>query len=301
MARIIPITLATLIGLVVLTTLFGSWYTIDEGERGVLLRNGAVIGVATPGLGFKLPWIDSVVRISVQDRKVTYPDVPAYSRDQQPASMQVSVNYRMLPDQVTEIYQRFGSEEALVSRLIDPRVNEELKTIFGQFNAEAAIRDRGRLNMEVMEAIAKAVAGPVAIDGVQIENIDFSDAYEQSVEQRMLAEVEVAKLRQNAEREKVQAQITVTQAGANADAVRAAAAANADAVRAAAGAEAEAIRLRGDAEASAIRARGDALRENPNLIGLVQAERWDGRLPSTMLPGSAVPFLDVNPAVAPQP
>lgn len=299
MARFVSIAVGALIGLVVLTTLLGSWYTIDEGERGVLLRNGAVIGVATPGLGFKLPWIDSVVRISVQDRKVTYPDVQSYSRDQQPASMQVSVNYRMLPDQVTEIYQRFGSEEALVSRLIDPRVNEELKTIFGQFNAEAAIRDRGRLNLEVMEAIAKAVAGPVAIDGVQIENIDFSDAYEQSVEQRMLAEVEVAKLRQNAEREKVQAQITVTQAGANADAVRAAAAANADAVRAAAGAEAEAIRLRGDAEASAIRARGDALRENPNLIGLVQAERWDGKLPSTMLPGSAVPFLNVNPAVAP--
>lgn len=299
MARIVSIAVGALIGLVVLTTLLGSWYTIDEGERGVLLRNGAVIGVATPGLGFKLPWIDSVVRISVQDRKITYPEVQSYSRDQQPASMQVSVNYRMLPDQATEIYQRFGSEEALVSRLIDPRVNEELKTIFGQFNAEAAIRDRGRLNLEVMEAIAKAVAGPVAIDGVQIENIDFSDAYEQSVEQRMLAEVEVAKLRQNAEREKVQAQITVTQAGANADAVRAAAAANADAVRAAAGAEAEAIRLRGDAEASAIRARGDALRENPNLIGLVQAERWDGRLPSTMLPGSAVPFLNVNPAVAP--
>lgn len=299
MARFVSIAVGALIGLVVLTTLLGSWYTIDEGERGVLLRNGAVIGVATPGLGFKLPWIDSVVRISVQDRKVTYPDVQSYSRDQQPASMQVSVNYRMLPDQVTEIYQRFGSEEALVSRLIDPRVNEELKTIFGQFNAEAAIRDRGRLNLEVMEAIAKAVAGPVAIDGVQIENIDFSDAYEQSVEQRMLAEVEVAKLRQNAEREKVQAQITVTQAGANADAVRAAAAANADAVRAAAGAEAEAIRLRGDAEASAIRARGDALRENPSLIGLVQAERWDGKLPSTMLPGSAVPFLNVNPAVAP--
>lgn len=299
MARFVSIAVGALIGLVVLTTLLGSWYTIDEGERGVLLRNGAVIGVATPGLGFKLPWIDSVVRISVQDRKVTYPDVQSYSRDQQPASMQVSVNYRMLPDQVTEIYQRFGSEEALVSRLIDPRVNEELKTIFGQFNAEAAIRDRGRLNLEVMEAIAKAVAGPVAIDGVQIENIDFSDAYEQSVEQRMLAEVEVAKLRQNAEREKVQAQITVTQAGANADAVRAAAAANADAVRAAAGAEAEAIRLRGDAEASAIRARGDALRENPNLIGLVQAERWDGKLPSTMLPGSAVPFLNVNPAGAP--
>ena len=29
----------------------GSWYTVDQTERGVLLRYGAVIGTAQPGLG----------------------------------------------------------------------------------------------------------------------------------------------------------------------------------------------------------------------------------------------------------
>ncbi len=42
------------------TVLFGSWYTIDEGHRGVMLRNGAVIGISNPGLGFKFPIVDSV-------------------------------------------------------------------------------------------------------------------------------------------------------------------------------------------------------------------------------------------------
>ncbi len=35
-------------------------YTVDQGGRGVILRYGAVIGVAAPGLGFKLPILDSI-------------------------------------------------------------------------------------------------------------------------------------------------------------------------------------------------------------------------------------------------
>ena len=110
----------------------------------------------------------------------------------------------------------------------------------------------------------------------------------------MLAEVEVQRLRQNAEREKVQAEITVTQANAQADARRADAQAQADAVRLAAQAEAEAIKLRGEAEAGAIKLRGDALRDNPGLVALTQAEKWDGQLPRTMLPGGSIPMLNLN-------
>lgn len=272
--------LAAIIGL---TVLLGSWYTIDAGERGVILRNGAVSGVAQPGLGFKVPLIDDVVGISVQTKKIEWEKVAAYSKDQQPAEMKVSVNYRLSADKVAEIYTQFGSEDGVVERLIAPRVQEELKTIFGGFNAERAIRERSDLNSQVQSAIAEAVKGPVTIEGVQIENIDFSDAFEQAVEQRAQAEVEVAKFRQNAEREKVTAEITVTQANAAADSVRAKALA-----------EAEAIKLRGDAEAAAVEAKGRALRDNPNLVNLIQAERWNGQLPTTMLPNGSVPMLSVQ-------
>jgi hypothetical protein len=33
---------------------------------------------------------------------------------------------------------------------------------------------------------------------------------------------------------------------------------------------------------------------NPNLVALVPAERWNGVLPTTMVPGSAVPFVSVK-------
>lgn len=277
---------AVITGLLGITVVFGSWYTVDQGERGVLLRNGALIGTAEPGLGFKTPWIEDVVKISVQSRLVAFTgenSLATYSRDQQPAVVGLSVNFRIPPDQVSEVYANYGGIDGLLNRVLYPQVREETKTVFGRFNAVTAIQERGRLNIEVGEAIQQSVVGPIIVEGVQIEDITFSDAYEASIEQRMLAEVEVQKIRQNAEREKVQAEIVVTQAKAQADAVRAAAEA-----------EAEAIRLRGDAEAQAIDARGKALRDNPALIDLVQAEKWDGVLPTTIPPSGTVPFLNLG-------
>jgi regulator of protease activity HflC (stomatin/prohibitin superfamily) len=274
---------AVIVGLTALTVLGGSWYTVDQGERGVMLRNGAITGVSEPGLGFKLPIIDRVVDIDVRSRAELYENVLAYSRDQQTASLTISVNYRVPADQVVSVYENYGGVDQLRSRMLDRQVMDETKNVFGRFNAATAIQDRSRLVAEVQDAIQMAVSGPIIIDSVQIENIDFSDAYENSIEQRMLAEVEVQRIQQNAEREKVQAEIAVIQAEA---------AAKARIEQATA--EAEAIRLTGEAEASAIRARGEALRDNPNLINLVQAERWNGQLPTTMIPDATVPFMNMN-------
>jgi regulator of protease activity HflC (stomatin/prohibitin superfamily) len=264
---------AVVAGLVVLFVLGGSFYTIDEGERGVILRNGKVVGTAEPGLSFKLPIVDSVREITVQAQARVYEKVMVYSRDQQSAELHVSVNYRLPADQVETIYSEYGGKDGVLTRMLDRQVPEEVKNVFGQFNAVTAIQERGRLSREVQEAIQKAATNPVLIvESVQVENIDFSDAYEQSIEQRMLAEVEVQKVQQNAQREKVQAEILVIQARAQADSVK----------------------LQGDAEAHAINARGKALRDNPALIELVQAEKWDGKLPTTMVPGQTVPFINVK-------
>ena len=275
--------LAIVFAVLGITVLLGSWYTVDQGERGVILRNGAITGTADPGLGFKMPIIDKVVDIDVRTRANLYENVMAYSRDQQTAGLNVSVNYRVPVDQVLNVYENYGSVENLRSRILDRKVFDEVKNVFGQFNAVTAIQERSRLVADVQMAIQNAVRGPIIIESVQIENIDFSDAYENSIEQRMLAEVEVQKIQQNAEREKVQAEIKVIQAQADADARVAQATA-----------EAQAITLTGNAEAEAINARGAALRDNPTLIELVSAERWNGVLPTTMVPGSAVPFVNVK-------
>jgi regulator of protease activity HflC (stomatin/prohibitin superfamily) len=270
---IISAVIAAIVGLIVLVVLGGSFYTIDAGERGVILRNGKVVGTAEPGLSFKLPIVDSVREITVQTQARVYEKLMVYSRDQQSAELYISVNYRLPADQVQTIYTEYGGKDGVLTRMLDRQVPEEVKNVFGRFNAVTAIQERERLSKEVQEAIQKATTNPVLIvESVQIENIDFSEAYEQSIEQRMLAEVEVQKVQQNAQREKVQAEILVIQAKAEADAKK----------------------LQGDAEAHAINARGKALRDNPSLVELVQAEKWNGVLPTTMVPGSAVPFINVK-------
>jgi len=282
--------------LVVCIIVLGSWYTVDQTERGVLLRNGAVVGTAQPGLGFKIPVIDSVEKISVKTSTYTWDKMNSYSYDQQPADLKISVTLRAAPEKVADLYAKFGRLDAAVNQVVSPVVNQQVKVVFGRYTAVKAIQERGALNAAIKDAISETLKYDpmIVIESVQLENIEFSQNYLHSIEQRMLAEVEVQKLQQNAEREKVQAQITVTQATAKANAVRAEAQANADATRLNGEARATNIKLTGEAEAAAIEARGKALGNNPNLVTLVQAERWNGVLPTTMVPGAAVPFVSVK-------
>src|SRR6266481_3118046 len=278
---------AAIAGLVVLIAILGSWYTVDQTERGVLLRNGAVIGTAQPGLGFKVPLIDGVEKISVKTSTYTWDRMNSYSYDQQPADLKISVTLRASPDKVADLYAKFGRLDTAVNQVVNPVVNQQVKVVFGRYTAVKAIQERGALNSAIKDAITETLKYDpmIVIESVQLENIEFSANYLHSIEQRMLAEVEVQKLQQNAEREKVQAQITVTQATAKANAV---------ATRLNGEAQATNIRITGEAQAAAIEARAKALGTNPNLVTLVQAERWNGVLPTTMVPGSAVPFVSVK-------
>ncbi len=261
-------------GLAILVIVFSSFYTIDQGARGVILRTGAVVDTAEPGLHFKLPLIDKVATISVQQQTQRYPKVQAYSRDQQPADLVISVTFRVTDP--VQVYSQYGNIDNLMVRLVDPRVLEQVKNVFGQFDAASAIQDRSKLNAEVSNAVRAAIKGPLVIESLQIENIDFSDIYEQAVEDRMQATV----LQQKALAQKAR---RLTEADAAAYEVKAAA-----------DAQAHAIEIKGAAEASAIKARGDALRQNPGIPALVTAEKWDGHLPTTMPPNGAVPFLNVQ-------
>lgn len=282
--------------LIALTIVFGSWYTIDQTERGVILRNGAMVGTAQPGLGFKMPWIDSVEKVPVKTRTWTWKKMDSYSYDQQQAHLDVSVTLHAAADKVGELYARFGSLDGAVNQLLSPHVNQQVKVVFGQYTAVRAIQTRAKMNSDIRDAVVSALdsSGILVIESIQLENIEFSDVYLKSIEQRMLAEVEVQRLQQNAEREKVQAQITVTKANAAADALRADAKAKSDAAKLAGDGHAYAVTVQGEAEARAIRARAAALAENQNLIMLTQAERWNGVLPQTMLPGATLPFIGVK-------
>ena len=129
--QIISAALAAITGVLALFVFFGSFYTIDQGERGVILRNGAIVGTAEPGLHFKTPWIETVHTISVQTRSITFENEPAYSADRQTADITFSINYTALPSEVATIYSRYGSLEGLEAREIVKDARDRIKTIFG--------------------------------------------------------------------------------------------------------------------------------------------------------------------------
>ena len=272
-----------LLAVLLLIALMGSWYTVNETERGVLLRNGALVGVVEPGLSFKIPLIETVKLISVQSNATTYQGLQAYSKDQQTATLNVSVSWHVVPAEVGKVYMQYQDLDGLVSRLISRQVPTQVENVFGQYNAVSAVQNRGKFVADVTKAIRDSVTGPVVIDGVQVENIDFSDDYERSIALRMKAEVEVKTREQMLATEQVEAQIVVTRAQADADSKVAQAKA-----------DAEATRLRGNAEADAIKAKTLALSSNPMLIELTKAERWDGKLPTTVLPNGTLPFIDAS-------
>lgn len=285
------------LGISVVTVLGGSWYTIDQGERGVLLTNGALSGVVEPGLHFKWPILQSVQKIELR-QQVLYWNCPntsaecpdgtrhemwAYSKDQQSAEVRVTVNFHVPESEVAQIYSTYGSVSAVADRIIARKAPQEIKVVFGQFDAVSVIQNRGKFNAEAAAALQRSADGPVIIDSVQIENIDFSDAYEQAVEARMTAQVEVQKQQQNLAQEQIKASIAVTQAQGRADSVKA----EADA-------SAYKTKIEGQATADAIKARAASLADNPLLVELTKAEHWNGQLPTSMIPGTSVPFINVQ-------
>lgn len=284
--KIATIAIGVFAVLLVMSTFFGSWYTVDASQRGVLLHNGAFQAVVDPGLHFKLPWVDSVVMVDMQTHTQEIKDMEAYSSDQQPATLRFSVTYHVNPDRVSEMYTRFGGRlDAAVARIILPAVNKDVKIVFGQYTAQRSVSQRAQLNADIGKALDSAFSADPTfiIESTQLEDFQFNKDYIHSVEQRMQAEVEVQKFQQNLEREKVEANIKATRADGEARSILAVAKARADATV-----------LNGDAEAKAIEARAKALGNNPLLIELTQAEKWDGKVPTTMLPNASVPMLSLN-------
>jgi regulator of protease activity HflC (stomatin/prohibitin superfamily) len=270
--------------LIGIPTVTNAWYTVDQGQEAVLLRTGAIVGTEGPGLHFKTPWIDTVRYVSLQSHFIDY-DEESYSRDQQPAQIRFSVNFHVPPGESAKLYAEYGSFETMQARVIDQKAPSVLKNVFGTYDAQTAIQQRAKLNADVLTAMQSAVDGPVIVESVQIKDIKFSADYEAAIAAKQQATVKVQEQQQILAQEQVKAQIVVTQAKAQADAVVAQATA-----------QAQATRLAGEAEGAAIKAKGDALRDNPALIELTKAERWNGTLPTTMLPNTAIPFLTTAPA-----
>lgn len=268
--------------LLALIVMFGSWYTVNQGERVVVTRNGAVVDEAGPGLHFKTPWIEGIERFEVRTTKYKEPAFEAYSKDIQPAQVTMSVNLHVAADKVREIYSQYGAGYG--DRIVVPATLQAAKETFGKYAAADIVNQRDKIAADVQADLDKKLGvNGIVIETVQIEDIKFSAAFVQSIEQRMQAEIMVKQKEQQLRSAEVDAQTAAAKAKGEADAVKA----KADG-------DSYATTINAKADADAIKIKSDALRASPNYVQFTLAQKWDGALPKTMLPNGATPLIDLR-------
>ncbi len=190
---------------IVASLIFGSFTTIPAGHRGVVIRFSAVTGrILDEGFQTKLPFFDSVVKMSVQTQKYEA-DSSAVTNDLQDVSTTVALNWRLDPGMAAEVYRTLGLE--FINRIAAPAIQETIKQVTAKYNAEDLILRRD----EVKNAIADSLSIRLAERGIitemlSITNFQFSATFTAAIEAKVAAEQAVLEAQNKLEQVKVEAQ-----------------------------------------------------------------------------------------------
>ena len=214
--RFIPILLAVILAVFLLLS---SVTTIPAGHTGVVTTFGKVSGtVLGEGLHFKLPFITNVVKI---DNRVLKTEVSSSSasKDLQTVNSTIALNYRIGRANSASIYQNIGTDFENV--LINPAIQECVKSVTAQFTAEELITERQKVGDLMREALAEKI-GPYGFD-IEVFNItsfEFSEEFNAAIEAKQTAQQNALKAEQDLARIKVEAQQQIEQARAEAESYR---------------------------------------------------------------------------------
>jgi regulator of protease activity HflC (stomatin/prohibitin superfamily) len=251
-----------IVGIAVILLLISTYFGIDAGERGVVLRFGEVNRVVEPGPHFKIPIAEQVVHMSVRVQKTTT-KTEAASRDLQVVQTTMVLNYNLEPTKAGNLYSNIGLNYN--ERIIDPAVKESFKAAAARYTAEELISKREALKTEVRNYLRDRllVFGIVVVE-LSITDFEFSAEFNKAIESKQTAEQNALRAKRDLDRIKVEAEQKITSARA----------------------EAEALRLQRQVI-------------SPELLQLRQIEaqikaieKWDGKLPNVT--GGAVPFIQVD-------
>lgn len=195
------------LGFVLLIVLGSSFYTIDTGERGVVLRFGKLSGVASEGLNMKIPVVDDVKKISVRDHNLTMKQEVS-SSDIQTIAVEVGLVYSLDPMQVGNIYQTYGTN--IEATLIRPTLSEKINAIIAEYPIEAFVEKRAEISNRINTTFANQVSGSgILVKSLLITNHDFSDEFNKAIEDKKIAEQGALAAKFTLERMKLEAEAQV--------------------------------------------------------------------------------------------
>lgn len=237
-----------------------SFHTVDTGEVAVVKHLGEATGVRTAGTHFDL-WLTESYQIydaKVQNAEIT---TSAYSSDAQTMDIQMILQYQIMSDRVIDIAKQYGSLDLLQNR-IESIAIEKAKATLSSHKAMDIIANRASMSPAVEEAIKEAIGTEyyVNVTTVVLTNIDFSDAFESAVEEKMIAEQKQLKAEYENKTKIAQAE-----------------------------AEAQAKLVEAEAEAQA----NELLEQSLSDVILQQMyiDKWDGKLPTVVSGDEAASLL----------
>ncbi|MDO8446127.1 MAG: prohibitin family protein [Deltaproteobacteria bacterium] len=239
------------------------WVIVGPGQRGVLMRLGAVQkGVLSEGFHFKIPFVDNVVKINVQVQK-NEAKADAASKDLQIISTVIATNYHLIPETVDDVYQKIGL--AFEDKLIQPAVQEVIKAVCAKYTAEELIAKRGEVKSAIRTELADRLSVfNIKVIEVSVADFNFSNTFNDAIEAKQVAEQKVAQAKNELDRIKIENEQKISQAKA----------------------EAEGLKIqRQEITESLLK-----LREIENQRKAI--EKWDGKLPGVT--GGAMPFIQVK-------
>ena len=257
-----------------------SFHTVQTGEIAVVKHLGEITDVKTAGTHYDLCMTNTYTKYDTKVQDVAI-NTAAYSSDAQTMDVQMTLQYKIMSDKVVDIATQYGSLETLQSRIESISI-EKTKSVLSSYKAMDIIANRATISPAVESAIKDTIGDEYFVDvvAVVLTNIDFSDAFEQAVEDKMIAEQTKLKAEYDNETK-------IAQAEAEAEAKLKAAQAEIDIAKA----EAEALKIAAEGEAEANRIISESITED--IITKKLADAWNGELPKVVGEGDYMLPTDI--------
>ncbi len=186
-------TVMLLIGVLGLILVPGSFHTVQAGQIAVVKHLGEARTARTPGTYFDF-WVTE--KYEYYDSKVQNMEITtqAYSKDAQTMSIAMNIQYKIDESKVIDIANQYGTIDLLANRIASI-ATEKTKATLSSYSAMNIIETRAKISPLVEETIKGAVDEEYCVEivAVVLTNIDFSDAFEKTVEDKMIAEQEKLK------------------------------------------------------------------------------------------------------------
>jgi len=244
---------------IIIIIVWSSFFVISPGEKGIVFNSfsGLKETIYGEGLHFKIPLIEHVIRMNIRTQKQEE-EAQAASSDLQDVSTRVAVNFVVDKAQLIEIYrtigQATGAEDYMQTEIMNPIIQESVKSVTAHYSAEQLISRRPQVKKELDDLIKQRMEKyNIRVLDVSITNFQFSEEFTRAIESKVTAEQNALKEQNNLQVIKFQAQQKIEQS---------------------------------KGEAEAIRIVNEELLKSPKYIDYLTIQKWDGKMPLSLGSGS---------------